>query len=286
MRGGTFQGGLHQPQVELAALVAVAHALPQAVPLQHALLEAHHVGVLPPQAGQRPELGQRQLHVLGGVATDPLHRQPSSAAARHRLVHHAVRPAADLSQQAVPRGPRAATARPRAHRRSRLLLLLCYRRRHGAAPRSPPPPRRPLCPSAAAVRRFHGSAAGGAPLAPPPPRPPGPAERRAGERRAGEGARAAASEGGKARPAGPFKRSANRGAPGRTTALPGGERGAGRGGAHPGGGESRRRHGADGAVGVGAAACAACGAPRRGRRRERRGFVRVLPRGLVRAARL
>lgn len=228
----TFEGGLDEAQVELAALVAVAHALPQAVPLQDALLEAHHVGVLPPEARQGPEFRQRQLHVLGGVATDPFHRQPGAATARHRFVHHAVGPAADFGQQAVPWRTATTTtttttrAGPRRYRR-RL-------RRHRAPPRCrPPPPRCPLCPTAAAVRRFHGAAAGGgggrapAAVATAAAAPPA-------ERRAGEGARAAASEGGKARPACPFKRSANRGAAGRTTVAGGGWEGGGEGGSHTG----------------------------------------------------
>lgn len=159
----TFEGGLDEAQVELAALVAVAHALPQAVPLQDALLEAHHVGVLPPEAGQGPELRQRQLYVLGGVATDPFHRQPGAAAARHRFVHHAVGPAADLGQQAVPRSPVAVATTTTTDNRAG------PRRRHRAPPRRPPP-RRPLCPAAAAIRRLHG--AHRRRRRPPPARPP------------------------------------------------------------------------------------------------------------------
>lgn len=159
----TFEGGLDEAEVERALLVAVAHALPEAVALQDALLEAHHVGVAAAQAGQGPELGQRQLHVLGRVAADALDGQAGAAAAGHGLVDHPVGAAPDLRHEAVARRrggrlPRAAAASSDLHGGRGGSP---QQRRHPlGAPQAPL--RHPLCPSAAAVAsRFHGTVAVG-----------------------------------------------------------------------------------------------------------------------------
>lgn len=80
---------------------AVVHPLGQVVPLQDALLQVDDVGVLTLDAAQGPELAQRQLHVLGRVAADLLHRHPGTSPLDHRLIDHAVAAAPHLLDQLV-----------------------------------------------------------------------------------------------------------------------------------------------------------------------------------------
>ena len=79
----TFERGLHQAQVKLRALVVVAHALGEPVALQAALFKLHNILVALLEAGQGPEFGQRQIHVLRGIAVDLLDCHPSPAAPGH-----------------------------------------------------------------------------------------------------------------------------------------------------------------------------------------------------------
>lgn len=79
----------------------MVHPLGQVVPLQDALLQVDDVGVLTLDAAQGPELAQRQLHVLGRVAADLLHRHPGPRPLDHRLIDHAVAAAPHLLDQLV-----------------------------------------------------------------------------------------------------------------------------------------------------------------------------------------
>lgn len=78
------------------------HPLRQAAPLQHAVLQVDHVGVLALDAAQGPELAQGQLHVLGGVAADLLDGDAGTGAVHGGLVHHAVAAAPHLLNELVP----------------------------------------------------------------------------------------------------------------------------------------------------------------------------------------